>query len=174
LMNKGLELIEAHHLFALPSRQLDVLVHPQSLVHALVEFIDGSTLAQLGLPDMRTALSIGLAWPERIESGVKGLDLLSHGRLDFEPPDLDAFPCLALARHALETGGTAPAILNAANEIAVAAFLERRIGFLSIPALVDNTLSALAVEPAASLEVLHHADAAARCHAAHLLDEMSL
>jgi len=174
LMNKGLELIEAHHLFALPSAQLDVLVHPQSLVHALVEFIDGSTLAQLGLPDMRTALSIGLAWPKRIESGVKGLDLLTHGRLDFELPDLDAFPCLRLARHALETGGTAPAILNAANEIAVAAFLEGRIGFLSIPALVDNTLSALPAEPATSLTVLDEIDAAARRHATQLLDTLSL
>jgi len=174
LMNKGLELIEAHHLFALPSAQLDVLVHPQSLIHALVEFIDGSTLAQLGLPDMRTALSIGLGWPERIDSGVSGLDLLSHGRLEFEPPDTDAFPCLRLARQALETGGTAPAILNAANEIAVAAFLAGHISFLSIPAVVDNTLSALAAEPAASLAVLHEIDAAARRHAAHLITTSSL
>jgi len=173
LMNKGLELIEAHHLFGLPSAQLDVLVHPQSLVHALVDFIDGSTLAQLGLPDMRTALSIGLGWPERIDSGVGGLDLLRYKQLDFEPPDVDAFPCLALARQALETGGTAPAILNAANEIAVAAFLDQRIGFLSIPAVVDNTLSALVVEPATSLTVLHQADAAARRRAEHLLDDMS-
>jgi len=169
LMNKGLELIEAHHLFGLPSTQLDVLIHPQSLVHALVEYIDGSTLAQFGLPDMRTALAVGLGWPERIESGVSGLDLLNYGRLDFKSPDLNAFPCLHLARESLVTGGTAPAILNAANEIAVAAFLEHRIGFLSIPILVDNTLSALAAEPATSLEVLHEADAAARRHAEHLL-----
>jgi len=162
LMNKGLELIEAHHLFGVPSAQLDVLVHPQSLVHALVEFIDGSTLAQLGLPDMRTALAVGLGWPQRIASGVGGLDLLAHGRLEFEPPDTDAFPCLHLARTALETGGTAPAILNAANEVAVAAFLQEKIAFLSIPALVEATLSALAVEPAASLAVLLEADAAAR------------
>jgi len=161
-MNKGLELIEAHHLFGVPSAQLDVLVHPQSLVHALVEFIDGSTLAQLGLPDMRTALAVGLGWPQRIASGVGGLDLLAHGRLEFEPPDVDAFPCLRLARTALETGGTAPAILNAANEVAVAAFLQEKIAFLSIPALVEATLSALAVEPAASLAVLLEADAAAR------------
>jgi len=173
LMNKGLELIEAHHLFGLPSAQLDVLVHPQSLIHALVEFIDGSTLAQLGLPDMRTALSVGLGWPERIESGVNRLDLLAHPRLEFESPDFETFPALALARQALETGGTAPAILNAANEIAVTAFLERRIGFLSIPALVDNTLCALTTEPATSLAVLDEADAAARRHAKRLLDEMS-
>jgi len=162
LMNKGLELIEAHHLFGVPSAHLGVLVHPQSLVHALVEFVDGSTLAQLGLPDMRTALAVGLGWPQRIASGVGGLDLLAHGPLQFEPPDLDAFPCLRLARDALDTGGTAPALLNAANEVAVAAFLQEKIGFLSIPALVEATLSALAVEPAASLAVLLDADAAAR------------
>jgi len=169
LMNKGLELIEAHHLFGMPSAQLDVLVHPQSLVHALVEFIDGSTLAQLGLPDMRTALAVGLGWPQRMVSGVGGLNLLAHGRLEFAPPDVHAFPCLRLARAALETGGTAPAILNAANEVAVAAFLQEKIAFLSIPALVEATLSTVAVEPAASLAVLLEADAAARRHAERLL-----
>src|SRR5690606_33836156 len=104
LMNKGLEVIEAHHLFGLPGERIDVVVHPQSLVHSLVEFVDGSTLAQLGLPDMRTALAVGLGWPERIESGVAGLDLLAHGRLDFEAPDPDAFPCLRLAYQALAAG----------------------------------------------------------------------
>lgn len=162
LMNKGLELIEAHHLFAMPSGRLDVVVHPQSLVHSLVEFIDGSTLAQLGLPDMRTALAVGLGSPERITSGVAGLDLLQHGRLDFEAPDLAAFPCLALARAALEAGGTAPAMLNAANEIAVSAFLQGRLRFLSIPALVEHTLAALPTAPADSLDVLRDADAHAR------------
>src|SRR5690606_5239257 len=122
LMNKGLEVIEAHHLFGLPAARIEVLVHPQSLVHSLVEFADGSTLAQLGLPDMRTALAVGLGWPERIESGVGGLDLVAQGRLDFEPPDTATFPCLGLARQALEAGGTAPATLNAANEVAVSAF----------------------------------------------------
>ncbi|HJW46291.1 MAG TPA: 1-deoxy-D-xylulose-5-phosphate reductoisomerase, partial [Lysobacter sp.] len=117
LMNKGLEVIEAHHLFGVARAQIDVLVHPQSLVHSLVEFVDGSTLAQLGLPDMRTALAVGFGWPERIASGVAGLDLLQHGRLDFEPPDLTAFPCLRLAFEALQAGGTAPAVLNAANEV---------------------------------------------------------
>ena len=164
LMNKGLEVIEAHHLFGLPGERLGVLVHPQSLVHSLVEFVDGSTLAQLGLPDMRTALAVGFAWPRRIESGVAGLDLLAHGRLDFEPPDLDAFPCLRLAFAALAAGGTAPAVLNAANEVAVAAFLEGRIGFLEIPALVEDALSALPSAAADSLDVLHDADARARRH----------
>ncbi|MGH8084994.1 MAG: 1-deoxy-D-xylulose-5-phosphate reductoisomerase [Lysobacter sp.] len=166
LMNKGLEVIEAHHLFGVAGDRIDVLVHPQSLVHSLVEFVDGSTLAQLGLPDMRTALAVGLGWPERIASGVSGLDLLAEGgRLDFEPPDLEAFPSLRLAFEALAAGGTAPATLNAANEVAVSAFLQRRIGFLSIPAVVESTLAALPAAPAVSLDVLHDADARARRHA---------
>ncbi len=162
LMNKGLEVIEAHHLFNVPGERIDVLVHPQSLVHSLVEFIDGSTLAQLGLPDMRTTLAVGLGWPRRIESGVSGLDLLTQGRLDFEAPDLDAFPCLGLAWRAMEAGGTAPAVLNAANEVAVSSFLQGRIGFLSIPALVDHALSTLPCARADTLETLLAADAQAR------------
>ena len=162
LMNKGLELIEAHHLFGVDRERLDVLVHPQSLVHSLVEFVDGSTLAQLGLPDMRTSLAVGLGWPERIGSGVGGLDLLKHPRLDFEAPDTDAFPCLRLAWDAMAAGGTAPAVLNAANEVAVSAFLQGQIGFLSIPALVEDALAALPAAPADSLEVLLAADAQAR------------
>ncbi|KLJ01670.1 1-deoxy-D-xylulose-5-phosphate reductoisomerase [Luteimonas sp. FCS-9] len=174
LMNKGLELIEAHHLFATPSARLDVLVHPQSLVHSLVEFIDGSTLAQLGLPDMRTALAVGLGGPERIASGVSGLDLLQHGRLDFEAPDTDTFPCLALARAALEAGGTAPALLNAANEVAVSAFLQGRIRFLAIPALVEHVLAALPALPADTLDVLRDADAQARRAAGQAIDSGSV
>jgi len=166
LMNKGLEVIEAHHLFGVDGDRIQVLVHPQSLVHSLVEFVDGSTLAQLGLPDMRTALAVGFGWPERIASGVSGLDMLAHGRLDFEPPDLDAFPCLRLAFEALIAGGTAPAVLNAANEVAVSAFLQRRIGFLAIPALVEDTLARLPSTPATSLAALRDADAQARRHAA--------
>lgn len=167
LMNKGLEVIEAHHLFGVPHDRIDVLVHPQSLVHSLVEFVDGSTLAQLGLPDMRTALAVGFGWPERIVSGVGGLDLLAHGRLDFEAPDLDAFPCLRLAYDALRAGGTAPAVLNAANEEAVSAFLQGRIAFLSIPELVERALDRLSgvssgAASADSLEGLLAADAAAR------------
>ncbi|QDH70635.1 1-deoxy-D-xylulose-5-phosphate reductoisomerase [Marilutibacter alkalisoli] len=165
LMNKGLEVIEAHHLFGLPGDRIGVLVHPQSLVHSLVEFIDGSTLAQLGLPDMRTALAVGLGWPRRLESGVAGLDLLAEGgRLEFEPPDTDAFPCLRLAFEALAAGGTAPAVLNAANEVAVSAFLQRRTGFLSIPALVEDALEALPPVAADCLDTLAEADARARCH----------
>ena len=171
LMNKGLEVIEAHHLFGLDADRIDVLVHPQSLVHSLVEFVDGSMLAQLGLPDMRTALAVGLSWPERISSGVAGLDLLQHGRLDFEAPDRDAFPCLDLAYAALRAGGTAPAVLNAANEVAVSAFLQGRIAFLAIPALVERTLSALPAEPAGSLDVLREADGAARMHAQAAVEE---
>ena len=172
LMNKGLEVIEAHHLFGLPGTRIDVLVHPQSLVHSMVEFIDGSTLAQMGLPDMRTALAVGLGWPQRISSGVAGLDLLAQGgQLDFEPPDLDVFPCLRLAYDALAAGGTAPAMLNAANEVAVSAFLQRHIGFLSIPALVEDTLASLPTLPADSLEALHHADERARAHAQQALSE---
>ena len=164
LMNKGLEVIEAHHLFGLPGERIGVLVHPQSLVHSLVEFVDGSTLAQLGLPDMRTALAVGFAWPQRIDSGVAGLDLLAQGRLDFEPPDLEVFPCLRLAFSALAAGGTAPAVLNAANEIAVSAFLEGRVGFLRIPALVEDALATLPSLPATSLDMLLAADAQARQH----------
>ncbi len=162
LMNKGLEVIEAHHLFNVPGERIEVLVHPQSLVHSLVEFIDGSTLAQLGLPDMRTTLAVGLGWPQRIESGVAGLDLLTQGRLDFEAPDTDAFPCLRLAWQAMAAGGTAPAILNAANEVAVSAFLQGRIAFLNIPELVANALSTLPAGLADTLESLLAADQHAR------------
>ena len=173
LMNKGLEVIEAHHLFGLPAARIGVLVHPQSLVHSLVEFVDGSTLAQLGLPDMRTALAVGFAWPERIASGVGGLDLLEHGRLDFEAPDLDAFPCLRLAYQALEAGGTAPAVLNAANEVAVSAFLQGRVAFLDIPALVEDSLAALPPTPADTLGVLRAADAQSRRHTEQAITRMA-
>lgn len=163
LMNKGLEVIEAHHLFGVDSDRIGVLVHPQSLVHSLVEFVDGSTMAQLGLPDMRTALAVGFGWPERIASGVAALDLLTQGgRLDFEEPDLIAFPCLRLAFDALAAGGTAPAMLNAANEVAVAAFLDRRIAYLSIPAVVEATMAALPAVPVDSLALLHESDTRAR------------
>ncbi|GAB1408116.1 1-deoxy-D-xylulose-5-phosphate reductoisomerase [Thermomonas brevis] len=163
LMNKGLEVIEAHHLFGLPPARIRVLVHPQSLVHSFVDFADGSTLAQLGLPDMRTALAVGLGWPKRIDSGVPALDLLAEGgKLEFEAPDLDAFPCLRLAFDALAAGGCAPAVLNAANEEAVSAFLQGRIGFLGIPDTVEAALDAMPPQPADSLDVLLAADAQAR------------
>jgi 1-deoxy-D-xylulose-5-phosphate reductoisomerase len=163
LMNKGLEVIEAHHLFGVPGERIRVLVHPQSLVHSFVDFVDGSTLAQLGLPDMRTALAVGLGWPRRIASGVGALDLLAQGgRLEFEAPDLDAFPCLALAFGALAAGGTSPAVLNAANEEAVSAFLQGRIGFLGIPDTVAAVLDAMPSQPANSIDALLAADARAR------------
>jgi 1-deoxy-D-xylulose-5-phosphate reductoisomerase len=142
LMNKGLELIEAHHLFALPSAQIDVLVHPQSIVHSLVEFCDGSLIAQLGSPDMRIPIAYCLAWPERISGPAPRLDLARAATLSFEEPDLGRFPALALARRALEEGGGAPTVLNAANEVAVAEFLGRRLNFAGIPALVEATLEA--------------------------------
>ncbi len=166
LMNKGLEVIEAHHLFGVPRDRIRVLVHPQSLVHSFVDFADGSTLAQLGVPDMRTALAVGLGWPRRIDSGVPPLDLLAEGgQLDFEAPDLTAFPCLALAFDALAAGGCAPAVLNAANEEAVSAFLQGRIGFLGIPDTVKATLDAMPPQPADSIDALLAADADARAAA---------
>ena len=140
LMNKGLELIEAHYLFGLPSNQIDILVHPQSVIHSMVEFIDGSVLAQLGSPDMRIPISYALAWPERLETPAQRLDLSAIGRLDFEQPDLDRFPALRLARFALETGGAAPIVLNAANEVAVGSFLAGQIGFMEIVAIVEDAL----------------------------------
>src|SRR6266852_6611551 len=142
LMNKGLELIEAHHLFALPSSQIDVLVHPQSIVHSLVEFCDGSLIAQLGSPDMRIPIAYCLAWPGRIPGPAPRLDLARAATLTFEEPDLARFPALSLARRALEAGGAAPTVLNAANEVAVAEFLARRLSFAGISALVEASLEA--------------------------------
>ena len=141
LMNKGLELIEASYLFGLPSGRIDVLIHPQSVIHSLVEYVDGSTLAQLGPPDMRVPIAYALAWPERMETTTPKLDLATVGCLDFEEPDLKRFPALRLAREALEAGGAAPGVLNAANEIAVASFLEGRIAFGDICGLVEDALA---------------------------------
>ena len=140
MMNKGLEVIEAHYLFGIESARLDVLVHPQSVIHSMVDYVDGSTLAQLGSPDMRIPIASTLAWPDRMQTTAKPLDLATIGRLDFEVPDPERFPCLTLARDALEAEGARPAILNAANEIAVAAFLARRIGFLTIADVVKAVL----------------------------------
>ena len=162
LMNKGLEVIEAHHLFGLPAERIEVVVHPQSTIHSLVDYLDGSMLAQLGNPDMRTALACGLAWPERIDSGVAPLDLIAQARFDFEPPDHEAFPCLNLAYAALKSGGTAPAMLNAANEVAVAAFLSGDLPFLGIAEVIQATLSELPAEPADTLDVLLAGDRRAR------------
>lgn len=169
LMNKGLEVIEAHHLFDLPAERIDVVVHPQSTIHSLVDYVDGSMLAQLGQPDMRTTLAVGLAWPERIEAGVAPLDLVAIARLDFQAPDLAAFPCLGLAFEALRAGGSAPAVLNAANEVAVSAFLQRRLAFLGIPALIERTMHRLPALPSATLDDRLAADAEARRVATGLL-----
>jgi 1-deoxy-D-xylulose-5-phosphate reductoisomerase len=159
LMNKGLEVIEAYHLFALRPDEIDVLVHSQSIVHGLVEFRDGSLIAQLGSPDMRIPIAYCLAWPQRIMGPAARLDLARHGSLTFESPDLERFPALALARRALEAGGGAPTVLNAANEVAVAQFLARKLDFLGIAALVEATLAAaerrgLTREPATVDEAL--------------------
>jgi len=162
LMNKGLEVIEAHWLFGAAPEQIDVVVHRESIVHSLVEYVDGSVLAQLGNPDMRTALAHALAWPERIEAGVPALDLMKIAQLNFEAPDRQTFRCLDLAYQALAAGGTAPTILNAANEIAVGAFLERTLPFLAISELIESTLAAIPSVPADSIETLIHADLTAR------------
>jgi 1-deoxy-D-xylulose-5-phosphate reductoisomerase len=140
MMNKGLELIEAHHLFGVPSKRIEIVIHPQSVVHSLVEFVDGSVLAQLGSPDMRIPIAYALAWPERIPTPAQRLDLASIARLEFEEPDLTRFPALRIAREALEAGGSAPAVLNAANEAAVSRFLTGSIGFTDIPRLVERAL----------------------------------
>jgi 1-deoxy-D-xylulose-5-phosphate reductoisomerase len=162
LMNKGLEVIEATLLFGLPESQVDVVVHPQSVVHSLVEYADGSLLAQLGAPDMRTPIAQALAWPERIASGVQSLDLNQIGRLEFEPPDHVRFPSLELARAAARAGGTAPAVLNAANEVAVQAFLDRRLNFTGIAAVIDKVLQRLDSSPVKALGDVLDADAEAR------------
>jgi 1-deoxy-D-xylulose-5-phosphate reductoisomerase len=162
LMNKGLELIEAHHLFGVGPDRLGVLVHPQSLVHGLVEYVDGSVLAQLGPADMRVPIAHALAWPERIETPVNRLCLATAGKLEFEEADRVRFPALALAEAALAAGGCRPCVLSAANEIAVGAFLEGRIGFLEIADVVSDTLSALPAAPVTTLEEVAAADAGAR------------
>jgi 1-deoxy-D-xylulose-5-phosphate reductoisomerase len=168
LMNKGLELIEAYHLFPVEPDALEVVVHPQSVVHSLVEYVDGSVLAQLGAPDMRIPIAYTLAWPERMETPCERLDLVRIGTLDFEPPDLERFPALRLAREALRQGGAEPAILNAANEIGVASFLERRIGFLDIVSVVGDTLAAYEPGAPSSIDDVLEIDRQARRVAAEI------
>jgi 1-deoxy-D-xylulose-5-phosphate reductoisomerase len=152
LMNKGLELIEAHYLFGLPSDRIDILIHPQSVIHSLVEFIDGSVLAQLGSPDMRIPISYALAWPERMETPAQQLDLAAIARLDFEEPDVQRFPALRLAREALERGGSAPIILNASNEVAVGRFLAGAIRFTDIAEIVEEALQRAEIVNPQSIE----------------------
>ena len=162
LMNKGLELIEACWIFDLAPEQVEVVVHPQSIIHSMVQYRDGSVLAQLGNPDMRTPIAYGLGWPERLDAGVQPLDMVATARLDFEAPDEGRFPCLRLAREAVAAGGTAMAVCNAANEVAVSAFLAGELGFTAIPAVIEHTLGAVpAVEPT-SLAVVESADVEAR------------
>ena len=169
LMNKGLEVIEAHWLFGAEAGQIEVVVHPESIVHSLVEYPDGSVLAQLGNPDMRTALAQALAWPERIDSGVPALDLQQLRQLNFEAPDRETFRCLDLAYRALASGGTAPIILNAANEIAVDAFLAGTLPFLAIDEVIEATLAALPASAASDLESLIYADLTARKEAQRMM-----
>ncbi|MCX8049237.1 MAG: 1-deoxy-D-xylulose-5-phosphate reductoisomerase [Methylohalobius sp.] len=168
MMNKGLEVIEASLLFSLPPEQIQVVIHPQSVIHSLVDYVDGSVLAQLGNPDMRIPIAYGLAWPERIESGASALDLFEVACLDFQPPDFERFPCLKLAFEAARLGGTAPVVLNAANEVAVAAFLERRIPFTAIAELIERTLNAFPVSQVTDLDSVLAADSEARRLASEL------
>ncbi len=165
LMNKTLEVIEAAHLFDMPSEKINVIVHPQSVIHSMVEYADGSILAQLGSPDMRTPIGYTLAWPERMATPAAKLDLAKLGQLTFEAPDPEKFPALRLGREAMRMGGTAPALLNAANEVAVQAYIDKRIGFLDIERVNENTLNHGPVAPLTDLEVLCEADNAARCYA---------
>ena len=162
MMNKGLEVIEAGWLFDLPLEKIRVLIHPQSILHSMVEYEDGSVLAQLGNPDMRIPITHALAWPDRIDSGVEQLELTAVGTLQFEEPDRERFPCLELACHAWQKGGTAPAILNAANEVAVQAFLDQQISFTSIPRLIEHVMEQCTVHDAASLNVILQDDGVAR------------
>jgi 1-deoxy-D-xylulose-5-phosphate reductoisomerase len=174
LMNKGLELIEAHHLFGVPYDRIDVVVHPQSIVHALVQLNDGASLAHLGYPDMRVPISYALHHPERADVPVPLLDLAEVGALTFEPPDTRTFACLRLAREAGEVGGTAPCVLNAADEVAVEAFLAGRIPFTGIPEVIDRTLEAIPGAPVRNFEDLFAADAAARGQARGLIEGLAV
>ncbi len=172
LMNKGLELMEAHHLFGTPYERIDVVVHPQSLVHGLVQLADGAMLAHLGPPDMRIAISYALHGGESVQLPIAPLDLAAVGALSFEPVDLQAFPCLRLAGEAAREGGTAPCVLNAANEIAVHAFLEGRLRFLQIPDVIERTLAELGREPVCSFESLYEADRQARAIAGETVERL--
>ncbi len=162
MMNKGLEMIEAHWLFGVPRERIEVVVHPESVIHSLVEYVDGSMLAQLGHPDMRTPIAQALAYPDRVDAGVPALELVRQGALTFEAPDHARFPCIALASDALAAGGTAPAVLNAANEVAVAAFLAGRIRYTDIAPACAEALARLPARPVHSLDDALAADAEAR------------
>ena len=173
MMNKGLEVIEAHWLFGLDAQSIEVVIHPQSIVHSLVEYLDGSVIAQLSHPDMRVPIAHALGFPERIESGARALDLGAVGQLSFERPDRARFPCLALAYDALRVGGTAPAVLNAANEVAVDAFLAGRLRFTAIPQVIDEALARVPGAAGEQLEVILDADARARRAAAETVRRLA-
>ncbi|MDC0664207.1 1-deoxy-D-xylulose-5-phosphate reductoisomerase [Marinobacter sp. SS21] len=174
LMNKGLELIEACWLFDTRPEMVEVHIHPESIIHSMVDYVDGSVLAQLGSPDMRTPIANGLAWPERIDAGVKPLDLFALGQFNFERPDLERFPCLRLAAEAFEAGGTAPAVLNAANEVAVAAFLNGKLRFTAIPVMIERTLACMTTEAADDFDGLFAKDREARCKAQEQLPKIAV
>jgi 1-deoxy-D-xylulose-5-phosphate reductoisomerase len=173
-MNKGLEVIEAHHLFGVPYERIDVVVHPQSIVHSLITLCDGAALAHLGHPDMRVPISYALHYPDRVEVPMRALDLAEVGALTFEPVDHDAFPCLGLARAAAIAGGTAPCVLNAANEVAVHAFLGGGLSFLGIAAVIEGTLERLPAAPVRAFESLYEADHDARAIATELVQTWAL
>jgi 1-deoxy-D-xylulose-5-phosphate reductoisomerase len=171
MMNKGLEVIEACWLFHMGPERVEVVLHPQSVIHSMVEYADGSVLAQMGNPDMRTPIAHALAWPDRIDSGVPSLDLFAVARLDFERPDPERFPCLGLAYEAIHRGGSTPAVLSAANEVAVQAFLDRRLGFTAIPRIIEKTLDRLGPGTADTLDEVLTADREARILAGSIIDE---
>ena len=173
MMNKGLELIEAHHLFGLPGERIDIVVHPQSVIHSMVEYVDGSVLAQLGSADMRIPIAHALAWPERMDTPAQRLDLAALASLTFEEPDAERFPALRVSRDALQAGGAAPIALNAANEEAVSAFLQRKIGFLDIASLVLETIAQTSAAPPHSIADVIDIDRRARSLANHLMREMA-
>jgi 1-deoxy-D-xylulose-5-phosphate reductoisomerase len=173
MMNKGLEVIEAHWLFGAPLESIQIVIHPQSVIHSMVEYLDGSVVAQLGAPDMRTPIACALAWPERIEAGVGPLDFASLGSLEFDRVDLTRFPCVRLAAEAIRRGGTAPAALNAANEVAVEAFLGGRLPFTGIPGIIESVLGESAVEPLESLDQVYAVDVEARALAARFVSRLA-
>lgn len=173
LMNKGLEVIEAHHLFGVGPEGIEVLIHPQSIIHSMVEFTDGSCIAQLSVPDMRAAIAYALSYPERLDGVIEPLDLPVLGKLTFERPDLESFPCLSYAYEALRAGGTMPAVLNAANEVAVEGFLAGRVGFNDIPAIIKKTMDAHDKVSLSSIDAVLKADSWARGHAERLLESLA-
>jgi 1-deoxy-D-xylulose-5-phosphate reductoisomerase len=173
MMNKGLEMIEACLLFNMTPDQIQVVIHPQSVIHSMVDYVDGTVLAQMGNPDMRIPIAHAMAWPDRFESGAKPLNIFDVGRMDFEEPDLERFPCLRLAYKAINMGGTMPAVLNAANEIAVEAFLDRRVKFTDIPVIIESAMDKIAVTSADSLEIVLEIDQHTRTIAHQIIFEMN-